>query len=50
MGSKRGGVQKNVNAKQLSAIPIPLPPMDLQKEFVDFVHQVDKSKVIKESV
>ena len=50
VGSKRGGVQKNVNAKQLSAIPIPLPPMDLQKEFVDFVHQVDKSKVIKESV
>ncbi len=45
VGSKRGGVQKNVNAKQLSAIPIPLPPMDLQKEFVDFVHQVDKSKV-----
>ncbi len=44
IGSKRGGVQKNVNAKQLSSIPIPLPPMDLQKEFVVFVHQVDKSR------
>lgn len=45
VGSKRGGVQKNVNAKQLSAIPIPLPPMELQNEFIEFVHQVDKSKV-----
>jgi len=43
-GSKRGGVQKNVNAKQLSAIPIPVPPMNLQKEFTDFVRRVDKSK------
>lgn len=46
IGSKRGGVQKNVNAKQISEIPIPLPPMDLQKEFVYFVHQVDKSKFV----
>ena len=45
-GSKRGGVQKNVNAKQLSAIRIPLPPMELQNEFIEFVHQVDKSKFI----
>ncbi len=46
VGSKRGGVQKNVNAKQLGSIPIPLPPMDLQKEFVNFVHQVDKSRFV----
>ena len=46
VGSKRGGVQKNVNAKQIAAIPIPLPPMELQNEFIDFVHRVDKSKAI----
>ena len=44
LGSKRGGVQKNVNAKQLGDIVIPIPPMDLQESFVAFVEQVDKSK------
>ena len=44
IGSKRGGVQKNVNAKQLGEIIIPVPPLDLQEKFVNFVKQVDKSK------
>ncbi|WP_400223731.1 restriction endonuclease subunit S, partial [Methanomethylophilus alvi] len=47
LGSKRGGVQKNVNAKQLGDIVIPIPPMDLQESFVAFVEQVDKSKFVE---
>ena len=31
---------------QLKKIPVMLPPMELQKKFVDFVIQVDKSKVV----
>ena len=31
---------------KLKKIPIMLPPLDLQKQFVDFYSQVDKSKVI----
>ena len=46
IGSKRGGVQKNINAKQISSISIPLPPMNLQNDFIEFVHEIDKSKAI----
>lgn len=34
-----------VNKKQVEGFKLPLPPMGLQNQFADFVHQVDKSKV-----
>ena len=37
--------QANINAKELQAIQIYLPPLDLQNQFADFVAQVDKSKL-----
>lgn len=33
-----------VNKKQVEGFKLPLPPMGLQNQFADFVHQVDKSK------
>lgn len=37
--------QKKLNRANLDTIPIALPPIELQEQFADFVHQVDKSKV-----
>ena len=37
--------QANINAQELQSIPIYLPPIDLQHEFVAFVEQIDKSKL-----
>ena len=34
-----------VNKNQVEGFRLPLPPMDLQNQFADFVRQVDKSKV-----
>ena len=34
--------QANINAQELRSIPIYLPPIDLQHEFVAFVEQIDK--------
>ena len=36
--------QANINAKQLASIEFPLPPIEVQESFVDFVRQVDKSR------
>lgn len=36
--------QKKLNRANLDTIPIALPPIELQEQFADFVHQVDKSK------
>ena len=38
--------QANINAQELQNIGIYIPPMDLQKQFVEFKDQVDKSKVV----
>ncbi|MCI5935588.1 MAG: restriction endonuclease subunit S [Lachnospiraceae bacterium] len=35
----------SINMKQLKALPVLLPPLELQNEFATFVKQVDKSKV-----
>ena len=35
-----------VNKKQVEGFQIPLPPLDLQNQFADFVAQVDKSKLV----
>ena len=36
--------QANINAQELQGIPIYIPPIELQQQFADFVHQVDKSR------
>ena len=35
----------NISMKKLRSVVMPVPPIELQKEFVSFVAQVDKSKV-----
>lgn len=35
-----------VNKSQVEGFKLPLPPIELQNQFADFVHQVDKSKVV----
>ena len=43
--------QANINAQELQKIPIYLPPIELQNQFVNFVRQVDKSRFdIKKSI
>lgn len=42
--SKDSVCQSNINARELQNIDIVIPPVDMQREYVDFVEQVDKSK------
>ena len=37
--------QANINAKELQAIEIYLPPLDLQEQFTNFVEQTEKTKL-----
>ena len=41
----RGANIQNLNQQILGTLVIPVPPMELQEQFADFVKQVDKSKV-----
>ena len=41
----RGANIQNLNQQILRTLVIPVPPIQLQDQFADFVHQVDKSKV-----
>ena len=41
----RGANIQNLNQQILGTLIIPVPPLDLQKQFAEFVKQVDKSKV-----
>ena len=45
--SQRTAGQSGIEMSALKAYPFPYPPIELQEEFEQFVHQVDKSKVIK---
>ena len=36
--------QANINAQEMQSIIVPVPPLDLQNQFADFVNQVNKSK------
>ena len=36
----------SINMKQLKALPVLLPPLELQNEFSAFIRQIDKSKVV----
>ena len=42
----RGANIQNLNQQILGTMIIPVPPMELQNQFANFVHQVDKSKVV----
>ena len=42
----RGANIQNLNQQILGTLLIPVPPIELQTEFSNFVNQVDKSKVI----
>lgn len=47
----RGANIQNLNQQILASLVIPIPPIKLQKQFVDFVEQVEKAKqVIKEQL
>lgn len=35
-----------VNKNQVEGFSLPLPPLELQEQFADFVHQIDKSKSV----
>ena len=45
MGKSSGSTVTGIRVRLLEQLTIPVPPMDLQKEFEAFVVQVDKSKV-----
>ena len=38
--------KKNIAAKDIVKVIVPIPPLLVQKQFTDFVNQVDKSKVV----
>ena len=38
--------QANINAREMQNIEIYLPPIELQRQFVQFKEQTDKSKVV----
>lgn len=40
------GTQPNLNTAIMKAYKQVIPPIELQREFIDFVHQVDKSKLM----
>ncbi len=46
--NQSGAAQPGINAKKYGSLMIPVAPMDEQKEFAEFVQQVDKSKVVGE--
>ncbi len=40
----------SINMRQLSALPVLLPSMNEQKEYADFVAQIDKSKFVVQTI
>ncbi len=40
----RGVRQANISNKDILNLVVPVPPMELQSQFADFINQVDKSK------
>ena len=41
-----GSTRKRISRKNLGKILVPVPPIELQNQFADFVKQVDKSKLL----
>ena len=44
--NQSGAAQPGINAKKYGSLQIPVAPLEEQRDFTDFVHQVDKSKVV----
>ena len=44
----QGAGQPNLNGNMIKNFQVLVPPIELQKEYVDFVHQADKSKFTKQ--
>lgn len=42
----RGANIQNLNQKTLATLNVPIPPMELQEQFAEFVNQTGKSKVV----
>ena len=42
--NQSGAAQPGINAKKYGSLRIPVPPIEQQEKFADFVQQVDKSK------
>lgn len=50
-GISRGVRQANISNKDILNLVVPIPPIELQQQFADFVHQVDKSReAVKDSL
>jgi type I restriction enzyme, S subunit len=45
--ARRTAVQFNVNAEQISRLPIPLPALPKQQQFVALVEQVDRLRAVQ---
>lgn len=45
----KGGNQPNLNIGVIKKFLVLMPPIELQNQFASFVHQVDKSKLLKQS-
>ena len=45
-GISRGVRQANISNKDILNLVVPVPPMELQSQFADFIKQVDKSKLL----
>ena len=45
--ARGGATREAITKQQVESLKIIVPPIELQNQFADFVHQVDKSKVIK---
>ena len=43
--NKKGSIMSGLNLKIIKAIPFSCPAINVQKQFMTFVEQVDKSKV-----
>lgn len=41
-----GSLVPHISAKDINSFEVMLPPIEMQKQFAAFVHQVDKSKVV----
>ena len=49
--TKKIGAQPNISASQYDKMPIPLPPLALQQEFVEIARKADETKaVLKKSI
>ena len=42
----RGANIQNLNQQTLASLNIPIPPLNLQEQYVSFVEQSDKSKYV----